>query len=286
LRRGIKVPSRAEGHNLTPYKRVEEHGAVVVRIDAINRIVARGGRPAHVQTLVGSESQMIGRNTRFEGREDEGLAVTGNLKDRAAAIANVEIVLAIEGDASRNAHAFGVRRHRPIGCDPVDRTVLSRGNVHLSFPIKGNTVRIHQLREEGLYVIAGINLVDRDRYFLSTRSGEGDEEIAFVIQSGVRDRMKILGDRYCHFQVQGIARGFVGNHDHRTRVCAFGNSSDNKIVGRDDHAAGLVAETDPGSAHLRGSQPSAGYVYFATGKRELWSNRSNMRLSVQAVLSP
>ena len=46
--------------------------------------------------------------------EDEDLAVAPDLEDGSAAVADVEIALAVEGDAGGDSHAFGVRGHRAV----------------------------------------------------------------------------------------------------------------------------------------------------------------------------
>ena len=116
---------------------------------------------------------------------------------------------------------------------------------------------IHQLSEKWFYVIAGVDLVDRNGYFLSARSGEGDEETSFVIDGGIGDRVKILRDRHGYLQIEAVARSLIGYYDDRTGVGAFGNSRNYEIVRRDHHTAWLIAETYYGTAHLLRTQATA-----------------------------
>ena len=57
---------------------------------------------------------------RLQRGEDEDLAVGADLENGAAAVAHVQVLLAVEGDAGGHAHAFHVDRHVAVGRHLVD----------------------------------------------------------------------------------------------------------------------------------------------------------------------
>ena len=82
--------------------------------------------------------------------EDEDLAVASDLEDGSAAVADIEIAFAIEGDAGGDSHAFGVRGHRAVLGDAIDGAVVARGDVQAAIVSDGQAGGIHHLGHERL----------------------------------------------------------------------------------------------------------------------------------------
>src|SRR5581483_8921842 len=117
-------------------------------VDLVYRIETGCSRPCDKKIPLRAERKVISGDARLEGRKNEDLAVAGDLENRSTAIAHVQVMLAVECDASGDAHSFGVGGHASAGSHLVDRTVISRGRIHLSFAIKRNRRRVHHVRHE------------------------------------------------------------------------------------------------------------------------------------------
>ena len=66
----------------------------------------------------------------------------------------------VKGNAGSDAHAFRVDAHIAIGRNPVHRTLLTGGDIHLAVVTESDAGSVHQIGEERLDVIVGIDLVD------------------------------------------------------------------------------------------------------------------------------
>ena len=82
---------------------------------------------------------------------------------------------------------------------------MARRNIHLAFAVKGNRRGIHHVAEKRLHVVIGIDLEDRHRNFLPARSGESHIDVAFAVECGIGNRMKIVGHRHRDFDRMSIA---------------------------------------------------------------------------------
>ncbi len=105
-----------------------------------------------------------------------------NLEDGSVAVADVEALLAIEGDAGGDAHAFRVGGHGAVGGHAIDGAVKARRDVHLSLAVEGDGGGVHHLGDERLHVVVGVDLEDRDGNFLSARAGERDVDVALGVE--------------------------------------------------------------------------------------------------------
>ena len=74
----------------------------------MDAIEARRRGTGDVQMIVRTECQMISRDRRLDRGEDVDLALLADLEDRPAAIADVQVVLAIECQAGTDAHALDI----------------------------------------------------------------------------------------------------------------------------------------------------------------------------------
>src|ERR1039457_1225279 len=76
-----------------------EHGHGSVGADLINAVEAGSAGPSDEHIAVETEGDVIGGNARLQGREDKNLAVASDLENGSAAVADVEILRGIEGNA-------------------------------------------------------------------------------------------------------------------------------------------------------------------------------------------
>src|ERR1017187_5248183 len=87
----------------TPQAAVEDtHGAV--RIDLLYGIETRSRGAGDVEISVVAEGEMIGGHARLQHGEHEDLAVTVDLEDGPAAIADIQVSGWVEGNSRRHAH--------------------------------------------------------------------------------------------------------------------------------------------------------------------------------------
>src|SRR5690349_2863837 len=99
-RRGdIEIALHIERQALRTAKAAIEDCSCSVRIDGIDGIEAGSRRSGDIEIAIRPEGKMIGRNAGLERREDEDLTVARDLENGAAAIANVQVLLMIKGDA-------------------------------------------------------------------------------------------------------------------------------------------------------------------------------------------
>src|ERR1051326_6962117 len=197
LERGgaVEVPFGVEGEALGTSESAVESGDGSVQVNAVDGVEAGSRGAGDEEVAVGSERQVIGGDTRLESGEDKNLAVAGNLEDGAAAIADVEVLVLVKGDAGGDAHALGVGRHGAVGRDLVHRPVVARGDVQLSGTIEGDGGGVHHLAEERTHGVVGLDAVDGDGNLLPARAGERGIDVAKRVDGGIGDGMKILGER-------------------------------------------------------------------------------------------
>src|SRR5580692_5734025 len=159
-----------------------------------------------------AKSQVISGNAGLQSGEDENLTVRTDLENGAAAVADIKILRAVEGHTRGNAHALGIGRHGSVRSDTVNRPIVTRGNVHLSSPVKGDGSCIHQVREERLDVVVGVDLVDGDWNLLPAAARKTNVDVAFSVERRVGDRVQILGNGHCNFDLVRIAGVSVGRY--------------------------------------------------------------------------
>ncbi len=256
-----------------------------MRIDFVDRVVAGGAWSGDEEIALRAEGEVIGGDAGLEGGEDEDLAVAGDLEDGAAAVADVEVLLAIEGDSGGDAHAFGVHRHGSVGRDFVDGLIVARGNIHLVIAVESDGGCIHQVTDEGLDVVAGVNLEDGDGSFLAARSGESDVDVAFAIEGGIGDGMEAVRDRNGDLDGMRIADVSVGTDDNVAGSGSVGNAGDDEVVGTDEHRAFHFSEAHAGTAEFVGMEAFAADANFASGQSKGRRNRVDMRFAVDVLLT-
>src|SRR5262249_16343052 len=73
---------------------------------AIDGIEAGSRRAGHIKVVVEAECQMVCGDARLQRGEDKYFFACADLKDASAAVADVEIPIAIERHACGDAHSF------------------------------------------------------------------------------------------------------------------------------------------------------------------------------------
>ncbi len=239
-----------ERHALRPAQTAVEGLDFAFVGDAVHGVEARGGGSGDVEVAVRSEGQVVGGDGRFQRGEDEDLAAGTDLENGAAAIAHVEILLAIEGDSGGHAHAFHEHGHVAVGRDLVDEAIVAAGDVQHALAIEGQRGGVHQLVDERLHGEVQIDLVDRDRDFLAARSAEGGVDIAEGIDRGVGDGMQAIGQQHADVARPGFA-GLRAAFDHQfAGGGAFRHARDDEGIRADDHR-----RADFPDRHLRPIRP-------------------------------
>src|ERR1019366_2797995 len=167
-----------EGHALRAAEAAVENVHFAVAGDAVDAIVARSGGAGNVEVAVGAEGQVVGRHGLLQGGEDEDLAVGTDLEDGSGAVADVEVLLAVEGHAGGDPHAFHEYGHVASGRDLVDHAVVAAADVKHAGGVKGEASRIHQFVDERLSVEVEIDFIDSHGHLLAARPAEGGVDIA------------------------------------------------------------------------------------------------------------
>src|SRR5262249_6707401 len=146
--------------------------------------------------------------------EDENLAVGADFENRAAAVANVKVLVAIERDPGGNAHTLHKHAHVAVGRNLVDEAVGASGDVHHSLTVQRHARSIHQVVDERLHSEVQINLVNGDRDLLPARSAERGVDIAERIYGRIGHRMQAVGHKHSDVASPGIAGQFAA-FDHQ-----------------------------------------------------------------------
>src|SRR5690348_13695869 len=92
----IERPGDIDGHALRTAEAAIVNARAAVAVDGVDDVIAgcRGSRDE--ERAVETESQVIGGDAGLDRGEDENLAITGDLEDRAGAVSAVEIAFRIE----------------------------------------------------------------------------------------------------------------------------------------------------------------------------------------------
>src|ERR1017187_5564744 len=251
-----------EGHALRAAEAAIEHVHLAVAGDAVDAVVARSGGAGDVEVAVGTEGQVVGRHGLLQGGEDEDLAVGTDLEDGSGTVADVEVLLAVEGHAGGDAHAFHEYGHIARGRDLVDHAVVAAADVKHAGGVKGEARGIHQFVDERLGVQVEIDLIDGHGHLLAARPAEGGVNIAEGIDGRVGDRVEAFGDQDTDIAGPGFT-GMRAVFDHEAAgEGAFGHSGDDEGIGTDDDGGSHIADRDARAAGL--GKPLAADLQFAT----------------------
>src|SRR6185295_532521 len=80
---------------------LEKGSGVSIFVDSHNRIEARNRRSGHIQSIIRSPCEVIGRNGRLKMRPDFLLADLIYFEDRSGAISDVHLSVFVESDRGR-----------------------------------------------------------------------------------------------------------------------------------------------------------------------------------------
>src|SRR5580692_1561971 len=166
-RRYIQVAGRVKSQPLRASQAAVKRVHSPLRIDSMYTVKTRCGRPGHKQVALRTESQVVCRDARLQSGKHEDLLVASNLKDGTAAVAYIEILVAIKSNSRGDSHPFGIRGHASVRSHAINCAVMPRRNIHLSLAIEGDRSRVHHLRDERFHRVVGINLENRDWNLLS-----------------------------------------------------------------------------------------------------------------------
>src|ERR1035437_6882178 len=274
----VKPALLIEGHALrAPEAAVEGLHLALVR-DAEYRVEAGGGGPGDVEIAVGTEGQVVGRDGIFLGGEDEDLAAGTDLEDGTAAVADIEIVFAIEGNSGSHAHAFHVHAHVAVGRDLVDEAIVAAGDVQHALLIEDQRGGIHQLVDERLQGEVEIDSVDRHRHLLAARSAEGGEDVAERIDGGVGHGMQAVGPQHTDVAGPGLAGPGAAFDDEFAGGGALRNTGNDKRIGADDDGCAHFPDGYLGPFVLREALPPN--LQLAAGNGRGRSDLGDERLGV------
>ena len=124
-----------------------------------------------------------------------------------------------------------------------------------------------------------------DGNFLAARSGESHEEIAFAVERGIGDRMKVVGNGDCNLDGMGVADVVRWcRRTDRPRGRALGHAGHHEIVGADQDRAFDLAEAHAGAAEFGRTQALADDANLASGQSEAGRHRLDVRLAVDVLL--
>src|SRR5438552_3756775 len=141
--RNVEIAIGVEGQAWRTSDAAIEHGNSAVRINLIYPIKARGRGPCNEEVSLGSKCQVVGRNTWLERSKYKRLAITRDLKNCAATVTHVKILLAVKSDTRRDSHAFRIGGHRSIRRDTIHRalnfTELHSRAAQLNWPKTAST---------------------------------------------------------------------------------------------------------------------------------------------------
>ena len=121
---------------------------------------------------------------------------------------------------------------------------------------------------------------------MPARSRESHKEIAFAVERGIGNGMKVVGDGDRNLNGMGVTDvgAAVRIHYHRPRRRALGNASHQEIVRTDEHRALDVAKEHAGAAQLRRTQALSHDANLASRQNEARRHRLDVRLAVDVLL--
>src|SRR5579864_9451045 len=117
--RDVEIAVRVEGQTLRPAQTFIKSAHRSVGIDLVDAVGGAGDE----QVALRIERQVVGRNADLQRGKDEDLLITRDLEDGAVAVADVETLFAVKGDARGDSHAFRVCRHGAVLRDTIDGAV-------------------------------------------------------------------------------------------------------------------------------------------------------------------
>jgi len=217
----VEVAVNVEGHALRAAESLVEDRCAAVAVDGVNGLIGGRGGAGDEERVVCVEREVVGGDGGFECGEDEDLAVGVDLKDGARAVADVEVAVAIEGDAGGDAHALGIGGHGAFRGDSVDGSFCARAGVEVAIAVEREACGIHQIADEGDHLEVALDAEDRDWRGLSTRAGKRSEDLAVGVDYRIGYGMEILGHGDGDANRQGVGAFAVAMKDEVAGDCAL-----------------------------------------------------------------
>ena len=156
------------------------------------------------ERAAGADGQVIGRDAGLEGGVDEDLALGIDFEDGAAAVADKEVALGVEGRAGSHAHALGVNGELAGGVDAIDIALGARGDKEISLGIEGQAGGVQDAGDKRRAAAVGANANHRDRGLLAAGAGDGGVDHAGAADGRAGDRMQAVGKLAGHAQGHGV----------------------------------------------------------------------------------
>src|SRR5271156_1181888 len=150
-RSDIEVAEAIERKTLRASETAKKCADFAGGINAIDGVETGSSRPGHEKFSGRAERKMISRKRRLDCSEDENFAVGRDLKNRAAAIADVKAAAFVERKASGDAHALDPLHCAAVGRDPMHGAVVAAGNKEIAVAIDGEAGGGHHFGDERFY---------------------------------------------------------------------------------------------------------------------------------------
>ena len=242
-------------------------------------VEAQGRGTGNVKVAFGSEGQVVGGHAGLERREHEYLLVAVDLKNGAAAVSNVEVLLLVKSNAGGDTHAPRVNGPLAVRCDAIDGPFQPAGHIEHAIPVERQPGRVHEVLQEGQHGTLSVDLVNRHRDLLPAASTEGSEDVAGRVDGGVGDGVKV-------FRHRNSDRDRNRSADRRARIDrqlaapdSLGHADDEPVRRAQEQAPYLVPET-----HERPAAPVFGKAAAPDADLPAWdggarSHLSNLRLA-------
>ena len=120
----IKICVAVESQSLRASQPAIKRAHFAAPRDAIDPIVARGGRSGNIQIARRMKRQVVRRQRRLQRREHKNLATRADFENRPAAISHIQILIAVECNARRDAHPLHPLLGTPVRRDAVNGSVV------------------------------------------------------------------------------------------------------------------------------------------------------------------
>src|ERR1051326_1112585 len=109
-----------------------------VRVYGVDGIEAGGCGAGHIKRSIRRKGEMISSNAGFQGRKHEYLPVFSNTPNGPCSVPDIKILVMIESDAGRYAHALGIGAHGAVGSYTIDSPIVTRRDVQLPGAVQCN----------------------------------------------------------------------------------------------------------------------------------------------------
>src|SRR5207247_6305742 len=193
--RDVEIPANVKGQALRAAEPAVERSEFAGRRDAENVVEARGRGTGNVKVAFGSEGQVVGGHAGLERREYEYLLVAVDLKNGAAAVSNVEVLLLVKSNAGGDTHAPRVNGPLAVRRDAVDGPFEAAGHIEHAVPVERQPGRVHEVLQEGQHRTLPVDLVNRHRDLLPAAAAESSEHVAGRVDGGVGDGVEVFRHR-------------------------------------------------------------------------------------------